>query len=80
MTPEQKYMNDPLYHRVVETLTHLIIDCKMTPGEVREAAMLASIHYEMRNVRIMELKLPFNSGIEMAMTAMEAWREQEQVG
>lgn len=50
-TPREKYMNDPEYHRLVEFLESFIEHARFTPSELREAAVLASINYEMRHVR-----------------------------
>jgi len=50
-TPRDKYMNDPEYHQLVTMLENFIERAQFTPSELREAAMLASINYEMRHVR-----------------------------
>ena len=50
-TPREKYMNDPEYHQLVTMLENFIERAQFTPSELREAAMLASINYEMRHVR-----------------------------
>jgi hypothetical protein len=50
-TPREKYMNDPEYHQLVTMLENFIEKAQFTPSELREAAMLASINYEMRHVR-----------------------------
>jgi hypothetical protein len=50
-TPKEKYMNDPEYHHLVQTLEGLIEGARFTPSELREACILASINYEMRHVR-----------------------------
>jgi hypothetical protein len=50
-TPKEKYMNDPEYHHLVQTLEHLIEQAYFTPSELREACILASINYEMRHIR-----------------------------
>ena len=50
-TPREKYMNDPEYHQLVRMLEDFIERARFTPSELREAAMLASINYEMRHVR-----------------------------
>lgn len=48
---EERYCNDAVFHRVVCMLEAVIADAQLTPAEIREAAMLACIHYEMRNAR-----------------------------
>lgn len=50
-TPKEKYMNDPEYHHLVNTLERMIEQARFTPSELREACMLACINYEMRHVR-----------------------------
>jgi len=50
-SPKDKYMNDPEYHHLVDTLERMIEGAKFTPSELREACVLASINYEMRHVR-----------------------------
>jgi len=50
-TPKEKYMNDPEYNRLVNMLENLIAQAQFTPSELREACVLASINYEMRNIR-----------------------------
>jgi len=50
-SPKEKYMNDPEYHHLVNTLEQLIEQAKFTPSELREACILASINYEMRHIR-----------------------------
>jgi len=50
-TPKEKYMNDPEYHHLVQTLEGLIERARFTPSELREACVLASINYEMRHIR-----------------------------
>lgn len=55
-SPEYRYFNDPVFHQLVDTLEALVREAELTPSEIREAAMLACIHYEMRRpVRSIEL-------------------------
>lgn len=50
-TPKEKYMNDPEYNHLVNTLESLIERARFTPSELREACVLASINYEMKHIR-----------------------------
>jgi hypothetical protein len=51
LTPEDRYRRDVTFRTLVDTMTHMIIDCQFTPTELREAAMLAAILYETRYAR-----------------------------
>ena len=51
MTKEERYKRDPAFARVVDMLYHAITEIPMTPTEIREAAVLASIKYELDNPR-----------------------------
>ena len=48
-TPEERYYNDNTFHCVVDMLENLIRQCELAPSEVREAAMLATVHHELRS-------------------------------
>jgi hypothetical protein len=43
----EKYNNCPTFHRIVDVIYELIVQAYMTPHEVRQAATLACIKYEM---------------------------------
>ena len=45
---KHRYLNDPVFHAVVENLRLLIRGAQLAPSEVREAAMLACIIEEER--------------------------------
>jgi len=47
-TVHDRYYNDPQFHALVDMMVSHIINCKYTPSEMREAAILASIKYEQR--------------------------------
>lgn len=50
-TVADRYDRDPQFRTLTDMLEHLIHEAKMTPTEVREAAILATIHYEQRTIR-----------------------------
>lgn len=49
-TPREKYRNDPEYYALVRTLEGFIEKAHFTPSELREAAVLACINYEMAHI------------------------------
>jgi argininosuccinate lyase len=53
LPPEVRYREDANFHHVVDMLESMIHQAGLTPSEVRDASMLAAIHYELRNVRHM---------------------------
>jgi hypothetical protein len=71
MTPEERYRSDSHFHVLVDSLESLIAHAKMSPTEVREAAMLACIHYEMRN----PLPTPIVRGVEEALETLAQFRK-----
>jgi len=54
-SPKDKYLNDPEYSHLVQTLESLIEQARFTPSELREACILASINHEMRHIRSMQI-------------------------
>jgi hypothetical protein len=53
MTSEERYRNDPIFHRLVDTIYAAIEAKEYTASEVRDAAMLAMIRYESTHLRQM---------------------------
>lgn len=49
-TVADRYERDPQFRTVVDMMEHLISAAQMTPTEVREAAILATIRYEQRRM------------------------------
>lgn len=49
LTPRERYLIDPLFHTLVETIYQTIEKCQFTPSELRDAVMLAAIMHEERN-------------------------------
>ena len=48
LTPARRYRDDPRFHALVSVMESYIHMGQFTPTEVREAALLATVHYEMR--------------------------------
>ena len=46
MTPDERYNHDVQFRHLVDSLYVQIREARYTPTEIREAAMLAQIHYE----------------------------------
>ncbi|WP_205191552.1 hypothetical protein [Burkholderia sp. LMG 13014] len=55
-TPRGRYRRDPQYRSLVTMLEAMIHQCKFTPSEIREAAVLASINYE--SMRVHQFHIP----------------------
>jgi heterodisulfide reductase subunit B len=50
-TVRARYQNDAHFKHLVDCLEHAIHQAKYTPSELREAAILAAIHYEHHTLR-----------------------------
>ena len=55
MTPQERYMQDPVFHALVQTLRSELAKGAWTPTELREAVMLAATAHEAETVRPMIL-------------------------
>lgn len=71
-TPNERYSSDPAYRRAVDLMEHLIESAQFTPSEMREMAVLASIHYEMHRGRKAFYAAP--SKVTDALNTIAAWR------
>ena len=65
-TPKDRYQNDAEYKAIVDLLEIFIHRCRYSPSEMREAAVLASINYEMHRTDISET-MPITTDIENAL-------------
>ena len=48
---KDRYLNDPLFHNLVDLLMAHMIQHKYTPGELRDAAFIAALNFEAMHVR-----------------------------
>jgi hypothetical protein len=57
LTPYDRYMNDPTFRKLVDILLHFMLsqEGSITPTEVREASLIATIKYEERRLRYVPL-------------------------
>lgn len=47
-SPKQRYENDASYKQLCDLIENFLIQARFTPSEVRECAVMACIHFEMR--------------------------------
>jgi hypothetical protein len=73
-SPEQRYQTDPTYHGVVDMLEAMVRQCMFSPSEIREAAVLACIHYELRQ-ETMPIAVP--EDVFNAFQTIERWRDRK---
>lgn len=79
-TPREKYLNDPSYANLVNTLVGFINDCHYTPSEIREASILASILYEENRINktcIIEENIKIIESLESIGSWINKRKEQE---
>lgn len=53
---QQSYRNDVTFRAIVDAMTHYVMQANVTPGELRAAAVLASINAE--NLMIRSITVP----------------------
>ena len=58
MLPEERYRQDPYFHMLVDMIEDYYRKGIYSPSEIREAAMLACIHHEMKTVRPFLMDMP----------------------
>jgi len=75
MNPENRYRNDVAYHKLVDMIEALIVQAKYTPSEIRECALLACIHHEMRYGQ-KQFEVPVE--VEKALETLTDWRKNSQ--
>ena len=72
-TPNYRYTHDPEFKQLTDLLESFIRRCDFTPSEVRQAAMLACINYEMMRTDRRYYKLTIPENAENAISILEEW-------
>ena len=57
-TATERYERDPAFHHFVDLIETLLNKAQYTPSELREAVMLAAIHYEAKHIQPMYKAMP----------------------
>lgn len=72
-TPYARYASDVNFRQLVDTMEAHLHDAQFTPTEMREAALLAAINYERRNLKHLH-------GYTMSdETAKRCWGQLEEI-
>lgn len=69
-SPRNRYLNDPMYHRLVDTMRAWIEQADFTPSEIREAAIFATIMHE--EARIPRYLIPMTPEINARLEELHA--------
>jgi hypothetical protein len=64
---DKKYLSDPTFHKVVDSLYSLLGYYQVTPSELREAAILAATMHEARRIHPLFHKMAEAEDIPPAM-------------
>lgn len=76
--PRDKYSRNVQYKSFVDMLEHMIHKAQYSPSEVREAAMLACINYEMHTIRSYHIAI--TPEMNTRLDELHAWVEGEKRG
>lgn len=80
-TPKEKYQHDVHYHTAVDSMVNLIHQCKYTPSELREMAILASIIYEEQQVHEVRVAgCAIDHKLENAFKTFDNWLSSNSYG
>lgn len=69
--PVDRYLNDNEFRTLVDWLEHYIHHAQFTPSEMREAATLACIHYEMNRL---DPRVIVPEEVNDALEILKVWR------
>ena len=66
----ERYFTDSIYKNIVDTMTHMLNTAQLTPSEMREAAILASINYE--NLRIRSFHITMTPELHATLESLNS--------
>ncbi len=70
-SPKDRYENDPAYKQLTDAIEAMIHESRFSPSEVRECAVLACVHHEMRyGFKHYTVPLPVKNHLE----ELASWR------
>lgn len=76
--PRDKYYRDPAYYALVNAIEQIICRAEFSPSEIREAAVLACINYEMHTIRFNRVSINAGSEQEKALSCLHEWATGKQ--
>ncbi len=71
MSAHERYKTDAQFRFLVDAILGALHQAEYTPSEVREAAILACIKYEMTHLKAMRMTLDHEAGRHLQ--ALESW-------
>ena len=72
-SPRDKYFNDARYAQMVNMMVGSIHQCKLTPSELREMALLASILYEESQMQMVHCISEKENHLKVVEALKVAW-------
>lgn len=72
-SPRDRYENDPAFNKLINMMEAVIHSGDFTPSEIRQAAVYASIKYEMMHIRARVIP----GHLVESMRILEEWVDEE---
>jgi len=72
-SPQERYLSDPMFYQFTNMLESFLHKAEFTPSEIRECAILACIHYELKSVKQTGIVVP--ESICCALDIFKRWSE-----